>query len=77
MRVRTPSTSAELALMEHSRAFQARRHGREPERIRPPDGSYGPLDLSDVPLEPTHPLYDSASDLRRKRVEMERARRGL
>jgi len=49
MRARTPSTSAERALEEYSRAFQARTRGREPERLPLQDG-YAPL-LIDGPAD--------------------------
>jgi len=75
MKIRTPSTSAELALEAHSRTLQGRRHGREPQRL-PLQGGYAPL-LLDGPLDPRHPLYDSASGIRRKRILEERRRRGL
>jgi len=39
VRVRTPSTSAELALMERSRVFQARWSARDPKRVQCPVSS--------------------------------------
>ena len=77
MRARTPSTSAELALEQRSRLLVARRHGRRPERVQCSDGTWGPLDLSGGPLPPGHPLEDTPSEARRKRILEERRRRGL
>jgi len=73
------------AAAEYARSWVARRHGHEPERVTEVDqgerrlrvkGGYTPLAL-DAPLPPDHALYDSASDLRRKRLALERQRRGL
>ena len=75
MRARTPATSAEMAIEEWSRLLVARRHGRAPERLPLQDG-YAPLAI-EGPLPPGHPLADTPAEARRKRVEMERARRGL
>src|SRR5215213_885760 len=75
VRVRTPTLSAEAAAMEYARRFEARKHAREPQRLPLRDG-YAPL-LLDGPLDPRHPLYDTASDLRRKRLLAEKRRRGL
>jgi len=67
--------SAEAALIEHSRRIVARTRGREPERLPLKDG-YAPLLLDGV-LPPTHPLYDSAEDIRRRKIAEEKRRRGL
>jgi len=64
------------AMQEYPRAWAARRHGREPERLPSKDGSYTPL-VIEHPLPSTHPLYDTAQDLRRMRLEQERRRRSL
>ena len=75
MRARTPRTSAELALEAHAQAQHARRRGTEPQRQRLENG-YGALLLDGV-LPPGHPLEDTPADIRRKRVEQERRKRGL
>ena len=73
---RTPTTSAEKALAEMARRQQARARGREPSRAESKDGSYAPL-VIESPLPVGHPLFDTAEDLRRKRIVEERRRRGL
>ena len=72
MRARTPRTSAELALEAYALTQQARMRGREPERT----GPHGVLTW-EGPLPPDHPLADTPSEARRKRILEERRRRGL
>ena len=64
----TPSTSAERALEDMAYLVQARHRGQEPSRMP----GFGAL-LIDGPLPPNHPLSDSPSEARRKRIAEERA----
>ena len=81
-----PRTSAEIAMEAYAINRYARQHGREPGRVREvKDGErtlrlgepgFTPL-LLEGPLPPEHPLYDSPSEVRARRIAEQRRRRGL
>jgi len=65
---RTPSTGAEMALEEMAWQNRARRHGRSPDRV---SGAWGALSWEGA-LPVDHPLADSPSEARAKRLARER-----
>ena len=73
MTIYAPRTSAEIAMEAYALTRHAAKHGRNPTRM---PGYAGAL-LIEGPLPPSHPLADSPAEIRAKRVEQERRRRGL